>query len=97
MPCVHFPQITIFITHDQLPSDLVVQLVEQQWSVPEIEVLNPTKVTDFFSLSVWAHFFSRAIDQKVLFCDTYTVLQWHFDFRRLLAKLLHKKKLFSMT
>ena len=28
---------------------------------------NPTGVRDFFSFSVWAHFLSRAIAQKVLF------------------------------
>ena len=63
---VQLPQITILITHDQLSSGLVAQLVEQRWSVPEVVGLNPTEVGDFSSLSVWAHFLSRANAQKVL-------------------------------
>ena len=35
--------------------------------VPEVVGSNPTGVRDFFSFSVWAHFLSRAIAQKVLF------------------------------
>ena len=33
----------------------------------EVVGLNPTKVRDFFSFPVWAHFLSRAINQKVIF------------------------------
>ena len=64
---VNLPQITILISQDQLPSGLVAQLVEQWWSVPEVMSSNPTRVRGFFSFSMWAHFLSRAIDQKVLF------------------------------
>ena len=34
---------------------------------PEFVGSNPTRVRDFFSFSVWAHFLSRADAQKVLF------------------------------
>ena len=47
---VHLPQITILITHDQLPSGLVAQLVEQWWSVPEVVGSNLTGVRDFLIL-----------------------------------------------
>ena len=55
--CVHLPQITILISHDQLPSGLVAQLVEQQRSVPEVLGLNPTRVRVFFSLSLCGRIF----------------------------------------
>ena len=62
---VHLPQITILISHYQLLSGLVAQLVEQRWSVPEVVGSNPTGVREFFSFSVWADFFFWAIAQKV--------------------------------
>ena len=34
---------------------------------PEVVCSNPTRVRDFFSFSVWAHFLFRADAQKVLF------------------------------
>ena len=61
-------QINILISHDQLPSGLVAQLVEQLWSVPVVVGLNPIGVRDLFSFPVsWAYFLLRAIAQKVLF------------------------------
>ena len=36
-------------------------------TVQEVVSSNPTCVRDFFSFSVWAHFLSRAIAQKVAF------------------------------
>ena len=55
-----YQKFTILISHDQLPSGLVVQLVEQRWSVLEVVGSNPTGIIDFFSFSVWAHFLSWA-------------------------------------
>ena len=44
-------------------------ITDTAWFVLKLEVvgLNPTEVRDFFSFPVWAHFFSRAINQKVIF------------------------------
>ena len=47
--CVHLMQITILISHDQLPSGLVVQLVEQRWFVPRSWVWIPPESEIFFS------------------------------------------------
>ena len=40
-------QITILISHDQLQSGLVAELVEQRCSVPEVAGSSPTRVGDF--------------------------------------------------
>ena len=40
---------------------------EKRWSIAEVRESDPTRVRDFFSFSMWAHFLSRAIAQKVLF------------------------------
>ena len=53
--------------HDQLPSGLVAQLVEQRLSVPEVVDSSATGVREFFSFFLWAHFLSKANAQKVLF------------------------------
>ena len=37
----------ILISHDQLPSGLVAQMVEQRWSVLEIVGSNPIRVGPF--------------------------------------------------
>ena len=77
---VHLPQITILISHEQLPSGLIAQLVEQWWSVPEVVGSNPSGVRDFFSFSVWAHFLCRGTGnaQKVLFgIFIYSTLTYH--------------------
>ena len=55
----------------KLPSGLVhvhvAQLIVQRWSVPEVVGSNLSGVRDFFSFSMWDHFLSMAIAQKVLF------------------------------
>ena len=45
--------------------------VEQRWSVPEDVGLNPIGVREFFSFSVWGHFLSKTIAQKVLSFQRY--------------------------
>ena len=49
-PQLHFllPQITILLSHDQLLSGFVAQLVEQRSFVPVVEGSNPIGVGDFF-------------------------------------------------
>ena len=42
------PQITILLSHDQLLSGFVAQLVEQRSFVPVVEGSNPIGVGDFF-------------------------------------------------
>ena len=43
---------TILVLHDQLPSGLVAQLVEQRWPVPEVVGSNPTGVRNFLFFRV---------------------------------------------
>ena len=67
--------ITILISHNQLPSGLVAQLLEQRWSVPEVVGSNPAGL-ETFSLSPRWPIFLLGLTLRRYYLGIFTAIQY---------------------